>query len=172
MTAEKSLAAPATLRARSRLLAAMAEVLFYHLQHQPLEAVLPTLLQKTLERGWRAVVQVTTEERMSALDDHLWTFTDESFLPHGTDREAHAADQPVLITLSGDNPNGASIRFLVEGADLPSDITAYERLAILFNGNDIQALAFARDQWRAVKEGGHDATYWQQDEQGRWQRKA
>ena len=93
----------------------MAEVLFYHLQNQSLEAVLPTLLQKTLERDWRAVVQVTTEERMAALDDHLWTFTDESFLPHGTDREAHAADQPILITLSGDNPNGASIRFLVWG---------------------------------------------------------
>src|SRR4028118_1595487 len=98
----------------------MAEVLFYHLQHQPLEAVLPTLLQKSLERGWRAVVQVTTEERMSALDDHLWTFADESFLPHGTDREAHAADQPVLITLGAANPNGASTRLLADGADPPA----------------------------------------------------
>ena len=49
---------------------------------------------------------------------------------------------------------------------------SYERLAILFDGNDVQALAFARDQWRAVKDGSHDATYWQQDERGRWQRKA
>jgi DNA polymerase-3 subunit chi len=150
----------------------MAEILFYHLQQQPLEAVLPTLLQKSLERGWRAVVQVTTEERLSALDDHLWTFADESFLPHGTDREAHGADQPILITLGSANPNGASIRFLAEGADLPEDIAAYQRLAILFDGTDVQALAIARDQWRAVKEGGHDATDWQQDERGRWQRKA
>ena len=85
----------------------MAEVLFYHLQRQPLEAVLPTLLEKSLERGWRAVVQVATDERLAALDDHLWTFSDESFLPHGTDREAHAADQPVVLTTSGANPNGA-----------------------------------------------------------------
>jgi DNA polymerase-3 subunit chi len=150
----------------------MAEILFYHLQNQPLEAVLPTLLQKTLERGWRAVVQVTTEERLSALDDHLWTFTEESFLPHGTDREAHAANQPVLITLSDGNANGASIRFLAEGADLPPDIAAYQRIAILFDGTDVEALAIARDQWRKVKEEGHEATYWQQDERGRWQRKA
>jgi DNA polymerase III subunit chi len=150
----------------------MAEILFYHLQNQPLEAVLPTLLQKTLERGWRAVVQVTTEERLSALDDHLWTYTDESFLPHGTDREAHAANQPVLITLSNGNANDASIRFLAEGADLPPDIAAYQRIAILFDGTDVEALAIARDQWRKVKEEGHEATYWQQDERGRWQRKA
>jgi DNA polymerase III subunit chi len=150
----------------------MAEILFYHLQNQPLEAVLPTLLQKSLERGWRAVVQVTTEERLSALDDHLWTYTDESFLPHGTDREAHAANQPVLITLSNGNANDASIRFLAEGADLPPDIAAYQRIAILFDGTDVEALAIARDQWRKVKEEGHEATYWQQDERGRWQRKA
>ena len=150
----------------------MAEILFYHLQHQPLEAVLPTLLQKTLERGWRAVVQVTTEERMSALDDHLWTFTDESFLPHGTNREAHAADQPVLITLSSDNPNGASIRFLVEGADLPPDAEAYERICILFDGTDQDALLRAREQWKQAKEAGHAVAYWQQDDSGRWNKKA
>ena len=150
----------------------MAEVLFYHLQRQPLEAVLPTLLEKSLERGWRAVVQVATDERLAALDDHLWTFSEESFLPHGTDREAHAGDQPVVLTTSGANPNGATVRFLIDGADLPADASAYQRMVILFDGNDPQALALARDQWRTLKEQGHDATYWQQDPRGRWERKA
>ncbi len=150
----------------------MTEVLFYHMQKQGLEGVLPTLLERSLERGWRAVVQVTTEERLAALDDHLWTFSDEAFLPHGTDREPHAADQPVLITLSADNPNGASIRFLAEGAPVPPDADRYERMVILFDGTDPHALALARDQWKAVKAAGHDATYWQQDARGRWERKA
>jgi DNA polymerase-3 subunit chi len=150
----------------------MADFLFYHLQNQPLEAVLPALLTKSLERGWRAVIQVTTEERLAALDDSLWTYSDESFLAHGTDREAHAADQPVLITQGAGNTNGASIRFLVEGADVPEDAGAYQRLVILFDGTDLHALATARDQWRAVKAQGHDATYWQQDEGGGWKKKA
>ena len=150
----------------------MTDVLFYHLQRQPLEEVLPTLIEKSLERGWRAVVQVVSDERLSALDDHLWTYRDESFLPHGTDREAHAGDQPVLLTTGADNPNGASIRFLVEGAEIPPDAAAYQRLAILFDGTDPHALALARDQWRAVKAAGHEATYWQQDKAGRWARKA
>lgn len=150
----------------------MTEVLFYHLQRQSLEGVLPQLLEKSLERGWRAVVQVATEERLAALDDHLWTFSDEAFLPHGTDREPHAADQPVLITLSAENPNNASIRFLAEGAPVPPDLDRYQRMVILFDGTDPHALALARDQWKAVKEAGHDATYWQQDARGRWERKA
>ena len=150
----------------------MTEVLFYHLQRQPLEAVLPTLIEKSTERGWRVAVQAASEERLAALDDHLWTFTDESFLAHGTDREADAADQPVVLTLSEANPNGASIRFLVEGAPVPPDAETYQRMVIMFDGTDQDALLHAREQWRAVKAAGHDATYWQQDARGRWMKKA
>ena len=150
----------------------MTQVLFYHLQRQPLEAVLPTLVAKSLERGWRAVVQATSEERLAALDDHLWTFSDESFLPHGTERDADPAEHPVLLTLSEGNRNGAAVRFLVEGAAFPADGGAYERVIVLFDGNDPDALAAAREQWRTVKAAERDATYWQQDERGRWGKKA
>jgi DNA polymerase-3 subunit chi len=150
----------------------MTEVLFYHLQRQPLEAVLPTLLERSLERGWRVLVRATTDERLSALDDHLWTYTDESFLAHGTDSEPDAAEQPIVLTASERNPNGAAILFLVEGAPVPDDAAVYQRLVLLFDGNDEEALAAARAQWKHVKEAGHEATYWQQDARGRWEKKA
>ena len=149
----------------------MAEVLFYHLQRQPLETVLPALLQKTLERGWRAVVQAASAERLAALDDHLWTFSDESFLAHATDKEPDAAEQPVVLTLDERNPNGAAVRFLVEGAPVPADLSGYQRLVLLFDGNDEEALASARAHWKAIKAAGHEATYWQQDSSGRWEKK-
>lgn len=150
----------------------MTEILFYHLQHQPLERVLPTLVERSLERGWQAAIQAASEERLSALDDQLWTYTDESFLPHGTDREPDAASQPVVLTLKDANPNAASIRFLVEGADLPADAGTYARICILFDGTDQEALLRAREQWKQAKEAGHTVAYWQQDESGRWNKKA
>jgi len=150
----------------------VTDVLFYHLQRQPLEAVLPTLLERSLERGWRALVRATSDERLTALDDHLWTFSDESFLPHGTDREPDAAEQPVVLTLAERNPNSAAILFLVEGAPVPEDASAYQRLVLLFDGNDEDALAAARADWKRVKAAGHEATYWQQDARGRWEKKA
>ena len=102
----------------------MTELLFYHLQNQPLEKVLPTLLERSLERGWRVVVQAASEERVEALDAHLWTFRDDSFLPHGTWRESEASQQPILLTVSDDNPNGAKVRFLLDGAPVPADADA------------------------------------------------
>jgi DNA polymerase-3 subunit chi len=106
----------------------MTEILFYHLQHQPLERVLPTLLEKSLTRGWRIVVQAASDERVEALDAHLWTYRDDGFLPHGTYRESEAASQPVLLTVQDHNPNRADVRFLIEGAPLPEDADAYQRV--------------------------------------------
>lgn len=150
----------------------MTDVLFYHLQQQPLEKVLPTLLAKSLERGWRVVVQSRTPERVDQLDAHLWTYDKDSFLPHGTSEEEDAADNPILLTTEPSNINEAAARFLVDGAELPEDAARYERIVVLFDGNDDEALAHARDQWKQVKAAGHEAQYWQQDEDGRWRKKA
>jgi DNA polymerase III subunit chi len=150
----------------------MTEILFYHLQRQPLERVLPALLEKSLERGWRVVVQAASEERAEALDAHLWTFRDDSFLPHGTWREAQAREQPILLTVNDDNPNGAAVRFLLDGVPLPADAAAYERIVLLFDGDDPDAVDAARARWSEAKHNGHAATYWQPDDNGRWQRKA
>ena len=149
----------------------MAEVLFYHLTESTLDDALPGLLERSLGRGWRAVVQSGTEERRDALDAHLWSFRDDSFLAHGTDREPHAAEQPVLLTVSVDNANGAQIRFLVDGAE-PPDISGYERAVFLFDGHDAMQVDAAREHWKTMKAGGNTVTYWQQTPDKRWERKA
>ena len=148
----------------------MTEVLFYHLQGKTAEDVLPGLLARSLERGWRVVVQ-SSEDRVETLDAHLWTYKDDSFLPHGTMRES-GADQPVLLTADGDNANNANVRFLIDGAPLPEDAGGYERIVLLVDGDDPDAVAGARERWSAAKAQGLDVTYWQPDENGRWQRKA
>ena len=150
----------------------MTDILFYHLQNQPLERVLPVLLEKSVERGWKVAVEATSPERVEALDALLWTYSDESFLAHGTDREADAALQPILITTRADLPNGATVRFLVDGAVLPADAADYERIVLMFDGNDPDAVDQARVQWKDAKSGGHACTYWQQSETGRWEKKA
>ncbi len=148
-----------------------SEVHFYHLERHPLERLLPSLLERTLERGWRAVVQAGSQERLEALDTHLWTYREESFLPHGTARDGPPALQPVLLTTTEDNPNGAGIRFLVDGATLAS-FSGYQRVVIIFDGADATAVATAREQWKAARAQGSAVTYWQQTPAGKWERKA
>lgn len=149
----------------------MTEVLFYHLQNMLLENVLPPLLEKTIERGWRAVVHTTSEERVDALDAHLWTYRDDSFLPHATWRIEDACEQPIVLTIDGHNPNRATVIFLIDSAPLPESPEAYERLVLVFDGDDGVALDGARAVWTECKSRGLEVTYWQADERGRWQRR-
>src|SRR4030088_2630148 len=122
-----------------------------------LESVLPPLLEKSLERSWRVVVQSTSPERLEALDAHLWTYRDDSFLPHAIWRaggatragDAGRADdalaQPIVLAVEEGNPNRANVRFLIDNAALPADSGAYDRMVLVFNGDDGEALAIARD---------------------------
>jgi DNA polymerase-3 subunit chi len=147
------------------------EVYFYHLERRTLEEVLPTLLERSLERGWRATVQAASQERVEALDTLLWTYREESFLAHGTARDGYAEAHPIYLTADGDNPNGAQVRFLVDGAEL-DDAAPYARVVYVFDGRDEAAASQARAAWQSAKAQGFSVSYWQQDAEGRWRQKA
>ncbi len=148
----------------------MVDVWFYHLDRWPLERALPALLQKSRDRGWRAVVQAASPERVDALDAALWTYEDASFLAHGTVRDGDPDLQPILLTTGVDNPNGAAIRFMIDGTEALQAIaeSPYERIVLMFDGNDGDERSAARRQWADLKKAGHGVAYWKQNEDGRW----
>jgi DNA polymerase-3 subunit chi len=149
----------------------MAEIWFYHLTGRSLESALPNLLERSLARGWRAVVEAGDEERLRALDDQLWTFSDESFLAHGLASEGDADLQPVLLTCGPENLNGADVRFFVAGAELRVDPNqSYARLVLMFDGGDEVRVVAAREQWKELKEKGENLSYWRQGDDGRWEK--
>ena len=146
----------------------MAELWFYHLEKSELERALPPLLEKCLQRGWRAIVRGGSEERLDALDSSLWTYKDESFLPHGRDKPER---QPVYLTSQGGNPNHAHVLFLIDGAE-PGDLTSFERACLMFDGRDEAALNSARARWKEAKEAGIIASYWRESASGKWEKQA
>lgn len=148
----------------------MTEVLFYHLEHRPLEQVLPLLLEKTLEKGWKAIVEVSSAERAQGLDNSLWTWRDDAFLPHGVAGDENDEQQPILLTTDTNNPNAANVRFFVDRA-LPRAEGNYERLVYMFDGHDPDAVEEARGVWKALNQE-HRCTYWQQEASGKWVKKA
>jgi DNA polymerase-3 subunit chi len=149
----------------------MSEIRFYHLTRRTLEEALPALLTKAYERGMRAVVITPSAERVEMLNAHLWSFSPESFLPHGSESDGHAAAQPIWLTTKEENPNGASLLVLADGAETRS-VSAFALVCDLFDGNDEAALGAARARWKRYKAEGHELTYWQQNEGGGWEKKA
>jgi DNA polymerase III subunit chi len=152
------------------------EVFFYHLERRGLEDTLPELLERTLARGWRALVRTGSVERAQALDAHLWTYSEESFLPHGLASDRAPELQPILLGSGAPRANAAEAVFLVDGAD-PGDWAAlsaegFTRAVLLFDGRDADAVAAAREHWKTAKAAGLDSQYWQQSAAGKWEKKA
>ena len=149
----------------------MTKVSFYHLLHTPIERSLPKLIERVLESGARAVIRTNSIERAEALNSVLWTFDQDSFVPHGTARDGNAALQPVWITPDEENPNGASVLVLTDGAE-STEMGSYRRCLEMFDGRDEAAVADARRRWAAYKKASHELAYWQQTEGGGWENKA
>ena len=148
----------------------MTEVRFYHLVRTGLERALPELLEKCLQRDWRAVVMLGSAERVESVNQHLWTYQERSFLPHGSNRDGEPEEQPIWLTDQDENPNGASVLFLGDGAESAA-ASAYSLVCELFDGNDPEAVEAARERWRRYRDSGHVLAYWQQRADGRWEEK-
>lgn len=149
----------------------MSEILFYHLTQTTLEKTLPSLVERSIERKWRVSIQFNNETRRDEVDTHLWTFSPQSFIAHGLESDDWSSQQPVVLTCVDNNPNQSTVRFCVEGAicECPSD---YERLVIIFDGQNQDQLNSVRQQWKEFKVAGYNLTYWQQNENQKWEKKA
>jgi DNA polymerase-3 subunit chi len=151
----------------------MTRVDFYHLQTSNIENTLPKLLDKAYASGKKILVKIGNEERVEFLNTHLWAYDEQSFLPHGSKKDGNSEMQPIWLTSQEDNPNNATILFLVDGAMCNIDkISAFERILNIFDDNDKEALAWSREFWKNIKSQGNECYYWQQDEKGTWLQKA
>lgn len=151
----------------------MTRVDFYHLQKSTVEEALPKILEKAFASGKRILIKVGTEARVEFLNTALWTYDDQSFLPHGSKKDGNAEMQPIWLTAGDDNPNNAVMLFLTDGAAVDvKNLSAFERVLNLFDGNSEESLSKARAFWKEVKAEGMDCFYWQQDDAGAWKQKA
>lgn len=149
----------------------MSEIRFYHLQQKTLDHALPEILSKALDTERRVVVKASDAEQVQKINDLLWTYRADSFIPHGSAKDGYESEQPVFLTESDDNPNGAEILILTGGAT-SEKISDFSLCCEMLDGNDADAVSAARDRWKSYKEDGHEITYWQQNAKGGWEKKS
>lgn len=146
----------------------MADINFYHLTKSSVKQALPKLLDKVLASGKRGLVVARDESQLAEINEYLWVST-RSFLPHGTKEDGFPSHQPLYLTCDNDCPNGAQVLVLVEGGTYEA-LNQFEKCLVLFDGNQNEYVSAARQQWKNYVTQGHSLTYWQQDEQGKWQK--
>lgn len=142
----------------------MGAIHFYHLTTTPLERALPKLLEKAYGSGARTCV-VADSARISRLDELLWTYDPNSFLPHGIEGDQH----PILI--AGELPAAGDIVCITNGIRV-ENVSPYNRILDIFDGASEEGLKAARARWKGYKDAGCELHYYQQTSTGGWDKKA
>jgi DNA polymerase-3 subunit chi len=150
----------------------MSEIRFYHLVTQSLEQALPVILMKGLAGGRKIVVRLNDAVQVNHFNDHFWTYSPESFLPHGVKTDGEAAHQPVYLTHENENPNGAGMLVLCDIQTVPENVADFALCCDFIDGRNDESVALGRARWKSYKEAGHTLTYWQQTDTGGWEQKA
>jgi len=151
----------------------MTETLFYQLERRSLDEVLPGLVEKSRLRDWKVLIRADSADRADAIDTLLWTYDDQSFLPHAQMGDGEALLQPVLITVEQGNSNAAQILFCVGGVQpdwADEKLSQFARIVLLFDGRDASALDGARKNWKDAKTAGYDVTYWKESPSGKFEK--
>ena len=148
----------------------MADIRFYHMEQSTLDQALPSIALKAWQSGKNVLIRVPDKQEASRLNDLLWTFHPNVFLPHGADGDKHPERQPVFLSANDENVNNAEILILTHGCVI-EDISSYAMVCEMLDGRVESQVKDARSRWKIYKEAGHDLTYWQQDENGKWAKK-
>jgi DNA polymerase-3 subunit chi len=145
----------------------MTEIRFYHMEQSTLNQALPAIVSKAYAAGKRVLIKTPDKKESKRLDDLLWTFNPQSFVPHGMD---DADNQPVFLTHDDENLNKADTLILTHGSILDT-VESYDLVCEMLDGRVETQIAAARQRWKIYKDLGYDLTYWQQDENGKWNKK-
>lgn len=146
------------------------DIRFYHLTVTSLDRALPQLLEKAHAAHFRILVKAADEQNVEELNTHLWTFSPNAFLPHGSAKDGAPTEQPIFLSHLYFNANSANLLAVTDGTS-PDSFEGYERVLDLFDGADETAVQAARQRWKEYKNLGHALQYWQQTESGGWVQK-
>jgi len=149
----------------------MTEVRFYHLQKQTLDQALPLILEKVYQTKNNAIIRMSDAKEITRMNDILWSYKPNSFLPHGCKKTGHPNEQPIWLTDKSENPNNAKTLILTQNA-IEESLNDFDLCCEMLDGHDNAAISEARNRWKTYKDKGFDVTYWYQSETGKWEKKA
>ncbi len=108
-----------------------------------------------------------SEEKVEWMNNALWTYDANSFLPHGSSKDGNAELQPVYLTTRQENLNNSTLLVITDSSELETD-NGFSRVIDIFDGTNETTVAKARERWKKYKTLGHTLEYRQQTETGAW----
>jgi DNA polymerase-3 subunit chi len=145
------------------------EYLFYHHEASTIESTLPQFLEKCIIKNWRALIK-TRVDHLVELEEFLWTFKANSFLPHGRDDQPRVQHHPIVLSSSAKTADSFQVVFLLAGSEIKK-LNDVERCIIFIDGRSEKSTIYERSRWKKLKAEGEKLNYYKQNSNGEWIKK-
>ncbi|MBE0484097.1 MAG: DNA polymerase III subunit chi [Bacterioplanes sp.] len=135
----------------------MTRIDFYILAEQALDQqhrFACQLAEKALLRGHSVLLQVNNEAEAQQLDQLLWTFRANAFVPHELLPDANP-EQPALVSIGWDTEGGHQHDVLINlASELPPFFARFQRLIEVVVQHDV-VLDYTRKHYKFLKDRGY-----------------
>lgn len=146
----------------------MGKITFYQVMNDEIVKSSCKILEKCYSNNLNTFVEVGDNETKQMLNKSLWTFSQKSFIPHGSDEDPIPEEQPIFISNESDCPINATCLMLI--GKYRMDIENFERILVMIDGSSEQEVKNARSMVEKYQDLGHEVEYFAQQNSGAWQR--
>ena len=147
----------------------MTQIIFYSTAPLQVEKTLFALLEKSIEKGNKSLLLFKDKEKCSLINEQLWTYKQNSFLPHISEDEKiyDDIDVPVYLSTKNENPFKAELLFSIDGF-LPDNIDHFERVIIIIDINDELLNEKYKNYYLDINKNFEDIVFYKSDDNGKW----
>ena len=147
----------------------MTQIIFYSTAPLQVEKTLFALLEKSLEKGNKSLLLFKDKEKCLSVNEQLWTYKQNSFLPHISedDQIYDNIDVPVYLSTKNENPFKAELLFSIDGF-LPDNIDHFERVIIIIDVNDELLNEKYKNYYLDINKNFEDIVFYKSDDNGKW----
>ncbi|MBF0622799.1 MAG: DNA polymerase III subunit chi [Magnetococcales bacterium] len=146
------------------------KVRFYQLRATTPENALVKIATKAISQGLRISVVAGNDEQAKWLDEYLWTVPANGFLPHGRSEEPDVEQQPLVIGVSADDRNEATVVIPLIWEPL-LEPEQFDMVVDFVQSSAPAAIVASRKRYKFYRDAGCTMEYWVQELDGRWQLK-
>jgi len=146
----------------------LQKAFFYNASHRDVVADITWLTENIFKKNNSIVIFCTDQETAKVVDDFLWSYKEDSFLPHALKKHEEVSLNPILVSTDLDEGFEHNVLIALNGVLInEKDWQRFAKIYYFFDDQDMTEKENARSMWKSFSSLDIDCKYWI-NEKNKW----
>ena len=146
----------------------LEKAFFYKSSHRDVVRDIAWLTESIFKKNNRIVIFCTDQETAEVVDDFIWSYRDDSFIPHSIKKHRETSLDPILVTTDLDGSYEHNVLLALNGVLIKEkDWQRFAKVYYFFDDQDSREKENARAMWKSFSSLAVNCKYWI-NEKNKW----